>query len=42
MDGWFDDFIESIIRLLSEGKNDFGEGNVGAREETGKLVWFDV
>jgi hypothetical protein len=41
-DGWFDDFIESIVRLLSESKNDFGEGNVGVREETGKLIWFDV
>lgn len=40
--GWLEEFIESIVRLLSDGKNDFGEGNVGVREETGRLIWFDV
>jgi hypothetical protein len=40
--GWLEDFILSIVRLLSEGKNDFGQDNVGVRESTGRLIWFDV
>jgi len=40
--GWLEDFILSIIDLLVEGKNDFGEDNVGIREETGRLTWFDA
>lgn len=41
--GWLEDFVDSILYLMAvRDKGDFSPNNVGIRESTGRLVWFDA
>lgn len=41
--GWFEDFIDGILyQMAVRGKGDFGPRNLGIRESTGRLIWFDA
>lgn len=39
---WLEDFIDGMLYLMAvRDKGDFTPNNVGIRESTGRLVWFD-
>ncbi len=41
--GWLEDFIDGMLyQAAVRGKTDFHSGNLGIRESTGRLVWFDT
>lgn len=41
--GWLEDFIDGILyQMAVRNKADFGPKNLGIRESTGRLVWFDA
>jgi len=40
--GWLEDFIDGMLYLMAiRDKSDFIADNLGIRESTGRLVWFD-
>lgn len=40
---WLETFIDGILYMIeSRQKTDFMAGNVGVREATGQLIWFDA
>lgn len=40
--GWLEDLIDGMIYMITIGKKDFMPQNLGIRESTGRLVWFDA
>lgn len=41
-DNWVENLVEQLIVKISKGKGDIHIGNVGLRESTGQLVYFDA